>query len=422
MPTKTIRILAATLALGAAISFGSGAALARGHGGHGHSGGHGHIGRAAGAHVRGLSGAHGLRSAHIRASRSHLAHVKGAHVHGKHAWNRWGNRYWWHRRWAGPVYWPYFYGDLLAFVLWPYGYYDSYWFDPFWAYGDDFVWDAIFWPGSYAYTPEDSGGYGDNEYSDSRRRRAAREAGREIGRSTSNGVDLAQTCSGLAPGITDLPIDRIEKSLRLTDEQFKGLDALKAASSQAGDALKSSCSSEASLTPLGRLDTVQKRLGGMIQALGIMRTPLDNFYNSLDEEQRERFAELGPSTERGRRASASANDIAALCSPRTETFTQLPVQRIEQVIKPTQEQQGAFDTLKAASTEAAKQLQASCPTKTPEGPIDRFDAVAKRLDAVSAAIKTIRPALAGFYASLTDEQKARFNVLGPPESTASRQR
>ena len=59
-------------------------------------------------------------------------------------------------------------------------------------------------------------------------------------------------------------------------------------------------------------------------------------------------------------------------------FTQLPVQRMEQVMKPTQQQQDAFDKLKAASTEAANQLQASCPTEPPQTPLDRFDAVGKR--------------------------------------------
>ncbi len=44
--------------------------------------------------------------------------------------------------------------------------------------------------------------------------------------------------------------------------------------------------------------------------------------------------------------------------------------------------------------------------------MDRFDAVAKRLEAMSAAIKTVRHALASFYTSLTGEQKARFNTLG----------
>src|SRR5262245_41002580 len=246
---------------------------------------------------------------------------------------------------------------------------------------------------------------------------------RETTGSTINGSELAQTCGGLAPGVTDLPIDRIEKTIQLTDEQLKALDALKAASSQASDVLKISCSSEVPMTPLGRLDTVQKRLDGMNQAMGIVRTPLDNFYNSLNEQQRQRFAALAPvaSTRTSRRGSASIKDLAALCSRREESFTQLPVQRIEQVIKPRQQQQDAFDKLKTASMEAANQLQASCPAELPQAPIDRFDAVGKRLDAMTAAVKTVRPALADFYLSLTDEQKARFNTLGPPKTTSSRQ-
>jgi hypothetical protein len=486
MFTRTGKILAAILALGAAISLGT-TVLARdgGHGRGGHSsGGHfsgfsgahirgfsgTHFGgthlrgfsgtRFSGAHVRGFSGAHtrgshyNYRSAHIgrsfspariQGSRGH--YVNGAHVRGlrtatalggqaarNHSWNRWGSPYWrtgWHggwgggwSGWGGSVFWPYFYGDLLTFVFWPYGYYYPYWFDPFWAYGNIFIWDAIFWPGPYygpyyAYAPEYDDAYGDYEYSNRARRYAAREASGEITGSISNNVDFAQTCNGLAPGITDLPIDQIEKSLRLTDEQLKALDALKTASSQASEALKASCSSKIALTPVGRLDTVQKRLDGMIQALGIIRGPLDNFYNSLNDEQRQRFAELGPSTSRSRRRSTSANDLTALCSRRSDSFTQLPAERIEQVIKPTQQQQDALDNLKVASSQAANQLQASCPTEMAKGLIDRFDAISKRLDAMSAAIKTVRPALDSFYSSLTDEQKARFNILGPPNTMRS---
>ena len=175
-------------------------------------------------------------------------------------------------------------------------------------------------------------------------------------------------------------------------------------------------------TPLGRLDSVQKRLDSMIQALAIVRTPLDNFYNSLTEEQKQRFAALGSASgvRTNRPEAASSNDLATLCSRRVG-FTQPPVQRVEQIVKPTQQQQDAFDKLKAASTEAANQLQASCPTQMPQTPMVRFDALGKRLDTMVEAIKTVRPALASFYDSLTDEQKARFNMLGPPQTTAPAQ-
>jgi hypothetical protein len=38
-----------------------------------------------------------------------------------------------------------------------------------------------------------------------------------------------------------------------------------------------------------------------------------------------------------------------------------------------------------------------------------------RLEAMLAAVHTVRPALDKFYQSLSDEQKARFNALGPEE-------
>jgi hypothetical protein len=470
MTVKIVKILVATVTLGTLV-LGTDPGMARGggggYGGGGHGGGGGHWG--GGGHFSGahFSGAHfsGARFSGARMGRSHIggrnfsrmshsnfAHANAAHVHGlragalgsgaawnhgawnhgnwNHAWNQWGNNWrggwngwnggccggWW---FGGPVFWPFFAGDLLAFTFWPWGFYD-----PFWAYGNLFVWDAMFWPGpQYIYDPY-GGVYGGYAYGPARTHVASRRVAPQTTASVTDSADLAQSCGGLAPGVTDLPIDKIQQSLQLTDDQLKSLNALKAASSQASDALKASCSGEISMTPLGRLDTVQKRLDGMVQAWGVMRTPLDDFYNSLNDEQRQRFAALGPASgarSSNRRGSASGDNLAALCNSRTESFAQLPVQRVEQAVKPTQQQQGALEKLKAASTEAANQMQASCPAQSPQTPLDRFDAVGKRLDAMAGAVKTVRPALADFYSSLTDEQKARFNTLGPPQNTSPRQ-
>ena len=138
--------------------------------------------------------------------------------------------------------------------------------------------------------------YGGYAYGGPARTRVARRVTPETTGSVTDSAELAQSCGGLAPGVTDLPIDKIQQSLQLNDDQLKSLNALKAASSQASDALKASCSGEISMTPLGRLDTVQKRLDGMVQAWGTLRTPLDGFYNSLNDEQRQRFAALGPAS------------------------------------------------------------------------------------------------------------------------------
>jgi hypothetical protein len=47
--------------------------------------------------------------------------------------------------------------------------------------------------------------------------------------------------------------------------------------------------------------------------------------------------------------------------------------------------------------------------------------VGERLDALADAVNTVKPALADFYNSLTDEQKARFNVIGGDSPTATPQ-
>jgi hypothetical protein len=318
------------------------------------------------------------------------------------------------------VYWPYFFGDLFAFSFWPYDY-----FDPFWGYGDWFVWDALFWPGpyeiyepDYVYGPEPYAIYGRSD-----RVRVAKRTDNRISReTTASAQQPLQSCGGLAPGLSDLPVDRLEKALQLSGDQRVLLDALNLASAQAGATAKEACASAVPLTPLGRLDAVAKRVDSLIEASDKVRAPLEAFYNSLSDEQQARLRELGrmPMAQARRRSPPPKGDLAALCQQGAERFTQLPIERVQDTVKPTQEQTELFERLKAASANAADQLRSSCPTRTPEAPLDRFDAVRTRLNAMRQAIETVRPALAGFYAALSDEQKARFNILGTPQSKSSR--
>jgi hypothetical protein len=88
------------------------------------------------------------------------------------------------------------------------------------------------------------------------------------------------------------------------------------------------------------------------------------------------------------------------------------LQCIEQTVEPTGEQQSALEKLKEASAKAAGELRASCPAQTGDTPVARLDAISTQLHAMVQAIKTLRPTLGSFYASLSDEQKARFNGMG----------
>lgn len=378
-------------------------------------------------------------------------------------WNAWGNNYWgsgWNDwgtgwgYWAGPVFWPFFYGDVLTFALWPYAFYN-----PFFAYGADLLLTSIFWPGPlfspyfayypyytyYPYYGEGSlfniygaapyangyaynGSYGgEPHYHHHRHHRlyASRSAASaaQANAAYANIVTEANTvppCSGLAPGVLSLPAGQIEKAIRPYGEQATLLDDLKAASAQANNILQASCPAEVPLTPVARLEAVAKRIEAMRDAVQILRPPLTAFYNSLNDEQKDRFAAIGTEAKyqhaKAGGEESRAASLGGLCSKQTGSFTQLPVQRIEEVIKPTEQQNAAFNMLKSASAKAASDLDSSCPPQIPETLTGRLDAAAKRLDALAAAVNTVEPALADFYNSLTDEQKARFNVIGrlPP--------
>jgi LTXXQ motif family protein len=104
--------------------------------------------------------------------------------------------------------------------------------------------------------------------------------------------DIARLC-GNAPGAASLPVDRIARALRLTDEQDAALKALNDASAQAADLLKMSCTPDQALTPTGRLAAMQQRLDAMMQALDTVQPALVRFYGSLSDEQKAQFNRIG---------------------------------------------------------------------------------------------------------------------------------
>src|SRR5579872_2035651 len=352
MPSKRIFAFLASAAIIAA-SFSTSASAAGhggGHGGGGHGGGgHGGGGFHAGG-FRGVGGhafaghafaghafaghaftghrfaAHGpatpafrarimngreFNRANSLAGRDHLAHneLAGAHFRGfntfNHAgfnrnafgagrgWDRWGGRFWgagWNRwgwgfgGWVGPVFWPFLYGDIFSFALWPHDYYD-----PFWAFGPDFVLGSVYAPGPSLGEPTDrTNNIGANLDTSSRSQATP------VDRS-----EAAQSCGDLAPGVSGLPIEQIRRAIRPTPDQSSIVEELDAASGKAKSTIKQSCPTAIPLTPVARLDTAEKRLEAMVDAIQIVRPPLEKLYASLTAEQKQRFDALGKSETRG---------------------------------------------------------------------------------------------------------------------------
>ena len=303
------------------------------------------------------------------------------------------------------MFWPFLLGDILSYALWPYDYYYL-----FWSYGTAYDYD--YGP----YVPANSN-YGYSDLSNVYGYTGTTGDSRNDTHVNQIPPEVTQSCGGFAPGVTSFPIDRIRQAIHPAGEQVTFLDDLATASSKASAVLNASCPNQPPLTPLARLDAVEMRLEATIRAIESVRPALATLYNSLNDEQRQRLDAIGAEDiGRGRGTAANGSsgttNLASLCSDQATNFTRLPAQRIEEVVKPTGQQQSALEKLKQTSENAADALRASCPTQTAEAPVARLDEMHNRLDTMVQAAKNLRPTLATFYASLSDEQKAQFNTMG----------
>ena len=298
--------------------------------------------------------------------------------------------------WFGPLFWPYVYSDFFDYVFWPYAY------DDFWPYAYDDVYYGIYGPYAY-YGPYGAPGV-------SRRGVSSRRSARYAARANGSARRAAEVCSNQAPELTDWPIQRISEVVQPTDAQRPALDELRAASAKAIDILKSGCPKDLPSIPTGRLAALESRLQVMLAAVQTVRPALERFYQSLSDEQKARFNAIAP-TDDPDAARKDQRDLTKFCDEKAPGVTELPIDRIGQAVQPTPAQRAALDELKDASVKAGEGLKVLCPTYQTLTPTGRVEAMEKRLDATLAAVKTVQPALAKFYNSLSDEQKARFNSL-----------
>jgi LTXXQ motif family protein len=297
--------------------------------------------------------------------------------------------------WYGPVFWPYAYSDIFDYTFWPGGYDDGYWAVAY----DDFF-DGVFF--GEAGPP--------SEYVD-----VAPSATAEQPAPRASYAAVQELCKQPGSGVTAWPVADIDRKVGLNDEQKQLLNAVKIAGEQAAGAFKATCPAENAfpLTPSGRLGAMTARLDAMLEAVRTVRPPLENFYASLSDEQKERFNAIGPKPSADNAAAGQVPAIdAKSCKEQKPGLTNLPIEQIEDAVKPTDAQDAGLKGLEEATAKAVSIMQTACPEDTPVTPPGRLQAMETRLQAMIDAANTVKPALDSFYGSLSNEQKARFNRIG----------
>ena len=106
--------------------------------------------------------------------------------------------------------------------------------------------------------------------------------------------ELTELCSERASGIASLPIERMERAVQPDEAQRAPLRDLRDAIARAGELLKVDCPTYKPITPVVRIDAMEKRLDAMLRAVNTVQPALQKFYGSLTDEQKERFNRLTP--------------------------------------------------------------------------------------------------------------------------------
>ena len=117
--------------------------------------------------------------------------------------------------------------------------------------------------------------------------------------------------------------------------------------------------------------------------------------------------------------AAQERPAAEVCSDSASDLTDWPIERIAEIVQPSDAQRPALDELRVASARAVDILKAGCPRDLPSTPTGRLAALEDRLQVMLQAVQTVRPPLDRFYQALDDEQKARFNAIAPGSESAA---
>jgi LTXXQ motif family protein len=275
------------------------------------------------------------------------------------------------------------YEDMLGYALWPAQYANR-----FWAHGYGDIGNALIEPVALTSTA------GSAETADTGSTAAAWPA----------------VCKPKARDVAEHMAEQIEQRVSLTAPQRASLDKLRDALAKAIDKARPICGNGATATPAARLQAVVDELWALRDAESLLRAPMADFYYSLDDAQKDKLIGVPPA--RGRRTAGARDDAGRICLQQAAAASDWPIRKIEETVTPTPEQRASLQALREKSAGLAQFLMASCPQQPAATPVDRLDSAGDRVNAMLYAAMSIAPELDAFYASLSDEQKAKLNALG----------
>jgi hypothetical protein len=210
-------------------------------------------------------------------------------------------------------------------------------------------------------------------------------------------------------------VERVRAEIGPNPEQMERLQRLGGAIAAAADYLAKSCPTEIPVKSTARLQLMDSQIQVLTMAVDIIHQPLQEFEQSLSDEQRARFsgdraARRTHSVRSGKIAARNENAGARSCAA-SPAAIDWSIGEIDKSVQPNAQQRAALTDVQQAFGKAANDLQAHCPTAMPRSAVARLEAIESRLDATWRAILSIQVALQDFESKLTDDQKIRFQAM-----------
>jgi len=186
------------------------------------------------------------------------------------------------------------------------------------------------------------------------------------------------------------------------------LQRLGGAIGAAADYLAKSCPTEIPQQPTARLQLMDSQIEVLTLASDIIHQPLQEFEQSLTNEQRAKFSGEGVD----RRAASARRDKTAIHScGASAAAIDWSIEQIDKSVQPDEQQRAALTDVQQAFGRAGNDLEAHCPTSVPRSAVARLEAIESRLDATWRAILSIQVALQDFENKLSDEQRNRLQTM-----------
>jgi hypothetical protein len=293
------------------------------------------------------------------------------------------------------IFWPDAAADLVDYLLFANGN------DRFWSYGYDTIVAAAF-------------AASEAEKQQPARSHAPADRLSDASSQTKTPLAAAALC-GATSVSADALVERIERAVEPNASQRDALEQLRHAVGEAIERIAATCPSAPPASVAQRLNAIQDRIWIMHDALLTIRLPLEAFYNSLTDEQRQRLRVAQPLSA-GTAANATdgrdqttADGRATMCAEPAAGSADWIMRAIERAAPPRERQRAGLKGLRQNSAAMAQLVAASCPTDPHLDPMGRFAAATDRLNVMLFAVMSMSPMLQQLYDSLDDKQKVELS-------------